>query len=198
MAAGERGIEWCSSSKVTALDPEPRSPRWRTAGRCPIPFSRHPRAPAPQVVADSALAEDGWIAVDHRTFATKFENVYAVGDVTSAPVPRVGAIAEGEARTLAEVLIHQIKGGEVPAPYRGTATCYIESGAIAARFDANFLSGRRRPAPSRRPPRRSSRRRSSSAPRVAGAGSASTDSCAMEGWKARQRRSMRCATLDTD
>ena len=90
----------------------------------------------------AALAEDGWIAVDHRTFATKFENVYAVGDVTSAPVPRVGAIAEGEARTLAEVLVHQIKGGEPPAPYQGTATCYIEFGGDrVARFDANFLSG---------------------------------------------------------
>ena len=97
---------------------------------------------APQVVEDSALAEDGWVAVDHTTFATRFENVYAVGDVTSAPVPRVGAIAEGEARTLAEVLIHQIRGGTPPEPYRGLATCYIEfGGSKVARFDANFLSG---------------------------------------------------------
>ena len=44
------------------------------------------------------------IAVDHQTFATKFENVYAVGDVTSAPVPRVGVMAEGEADRLADVL----------------------------------------------------------------------------------------------
>ena len=93
-------------------------------------------------LGDSALAEDGWIPVDHRTFATKFENVYAVGDVTSAPVPRVGAIAEGEARTLAEVLVQQIRGGESPAPYSGTATCYIEFGGNrVARFDADFLSG---------------------------------------------------------
>ena len=97
---------------------------------------------APHVVTNSALAEDGWVPVDHRTFATKFDSVYAVGDVTSAPVPRVGAIAEGEARTLAEVLIHQIKGGEPPGPYRGAATCYIEFGGDrVARFDANFLSG---------------------------------------------------------
>ena len=52
--------------------------------------------------------------VDHTTFVTRFENVYAVGDATSAPVPRVGAIAEGEARTLAEVITHQIKGGTAP------------------------------------------------------------------------------------
>ena len=97
---------------------------------------------APRVVEESALAEDGWVPVDHTTFATRFENVYAVGDVTSAPVPRVGAIAEGEARTLAEVIAHQIQGGTAPEPYRGIATCYIEfGGSKVARFDANFLSG---------------------------------------------------------
>jgi sulfide:quinone oxidoreductase len=57
-------------------------------------------------------------------------------------VPRVGVVAEGEARTVAEVLIHQIRGGDVPDPYRGIATCYIEfGGPEVARFDANFLSG---------------------------------------------------------
>ena len=142
-AAGERDIEWCPQSKVTALDPATKVATLEDGRTMPYAlFLGIPVHRAPRVVADSALAEDGWIPVDHRTFATKFENVYAVGDVTSAPVPRVGAIAEGEARTLAEVLVHQIKGGEAPAPYRGTATCYIEFGGDrVARFDANFLSG---------------------------------------------------------
>jgi len=142
-AAGERDIEWCPQSKVTALDHTAKIATLEDGRTMPYAlFLGIPVHRAPQVVEDSALAEDGWIAVDRRTFATKFENVYAVGDVTSAPVPRVGAIAEGEARTLAEVLIHQIKGGEAPAPYRGTATCYIEFGGDrVAMFDANFLSG---------------------------------------------------------
>ena len=100
---------------------------------------------APAVVEESGLAVDGWIAVDHTTFATSFPNVYAVGDVTSAPVPRVGVIAEGEAGTVADVLIHRIKGGEAPAPFPGIATCYVEfGGAEVAKFDVNFLGG---PAP---------------------------------------------------
>ena len=119
-AAGERGIEWCPESKVTALDPATKIATLEDGRTMPYSlFLGVPVHRAPQVVTDSALAEDGWIPVDHRTFATKFEHVYAVGDVTSAPVPRVGAIAEGEARTLAEVLVHQIKGGEPPAPYQG-------------------------------------------------------------------------------
>ncbi len=142
-ALAERGIEWWPKSKVAALDPAAKIATLEDGQTMPYGlFLGIPVHRAPKVVADSVLVEDGWIPVDHRTFATKFENVYAVGDVTSAPVPRVGAIAEGEARTLAEVLIHQIKGGGAPPPYSGTATCYIEfGGATVARFDANFLSG---------------------------------------------------------
>ncbi len=142
-ALAARDIEWWPESKVTSLDP-PTKVATLADGRTTrydlmlgIPVHR-----APRVVEDSALAEDGWVAVDHTTFATRFEGVYAVGDVTNAPVPRVGAIAEGEAAVLADVLIHQIKGGRAPDPYRGLATCYIEFGDNkVARFDANFLSG---------------------------------------------------------
>ena len=97
---------------------------------------------APPVVEASGLAVDGWIPVDPTTFETRFPGVYAVGDVTSAPVPRVGVIAEGEAGTVADVLVHRLGGGDDPAPYPGIATCYIEfGGAKVAKFDVNFLSG---------------------------------------------------------
>jgi sulfide:quinone oxidoreductase len=145
-ALAERDIGWWPESKVTSLDPSTKVAALadgRTADYdlfLGIPVHR-----APRVVGESALAEDGWIPVDHTTFATRFENVYAAGDVTSAPVPRVGAIAEGEARTLAHVLIKEIRGGADPDPYEGIATCYIEMGGTkVARFDANFLGG---PAP---------------------------------------------------
>ncbi len=142
-ALAARDIGWWPESKVISMDPSAKLSTLADGRVAPydlllgIPVHR-----APQVVEESALAEDGWVTVDHTTFATRFENVYAVGDVTSAPVPRVGAIAEGEARTLADVLIHQIRGGTPPEPYRGLATCYIEfGGSKVARFDANFLSG---------------------------------------------------------
>ena len=100
---------------------------------------------APGVVVDAGLTDDGWIAVDQNTFATKFADVYAIGDVASVPVPRAGVIAEGEARTLAEVLIHRLGGGPEPAPFPGEIMCYIEMGADRiGRVNVNFLSG---PAP---------------------------------------------------
>ena len=142
-ALAERDIGWWPETRFTSLDPAAK------VAQLPDGRSEHydlflgvPVHRAPRVVEESALAEEGWIPVDPATFATRFENVYAIGDVTSAPVPRVGAIAEGEARTLADVLIHQIRGGDAPPPYAGIATCYIEmGGAKVARFDANFLSG---------------------------------------------------------
>ncbi len=142
-ALAERDIGWWPQSKVTSLDPSSKVATLEDGRTTPYDlFLAIPVHRAPRVVEESALAEDGWVAVDHTTFATKFENVYAVGDVTSAPVPRVGAIAEGEARTLADVLVHQLRGGSPPEPYRGVATCYIEFGGTkVARFDANFLSG---------------------------------------------------------
>ncbi len=139
----ERDIGWWPETKFTSLDPASKVGTLADGRTEPYDlFLGVPVHRAPRVVEESALVEGGWIPVDPATFATRFEGVYAVGDVTSAPVPRVGAIAEGEARTLAEVLIHQMQGGDAPAPYAGLATCYIEmGGAKVARFDANFLSG---------------------------------------------------------
>ena len=63
-----------------------RSRRCATAARSTTTSSSAcPIHRAPAVVEESALAVDGWIPVDHTTFATSFPNVYAVGDVTSAP-----------------------------------------------------------------------------------------------------------------
>jgi sulfide:quinone oxidoreductase len=68
--------------------------------------------------------------------------VYAVGDVTSAPVPRAGVIAEGEAATVADVIIAEVTGGDPPPPYPGRGTCYLELGqGLVGRVDVDFFSG---------------------------------------------------------
>ena len=124
--------------------PRPASSIFATAGRyrstsCwPSPSHR-----APAVVVESGLTEeDGWIGVDPDTLATKFPDVYAVGDVASAPVPRAGVIAEGEARTVADVLVHRLKGGPEAPPFLGEILCLMEmGGGNVARVSVNFRSG---------------------------------------------------------
>ena len=138
-----RDIEFWPESVVTSLDPATKTATIRDGRTVSYDlFLGIPVHRAPAVVENSGLTVDGWIPVDHTTFATRFPDVYAVGDITSAPVPRVGVIAEGEARTVADVLIHRFADTEHPAPYTGRATCYIEfGGSDVARFDVDFLSG---------------------------------------------------------
>ena len=139
----DRDIEFWPESVVTSLDPATSTATLRDGRAIPYDlFLGIPVHRAPAVVEASGLTVDGWIPVDHTTFATQFADVYAVGDITSAPVPRVGVIAEGEAGTVADVLIHRFRGGDAPDAYQGAATCYIEfGGAEVAKFDVNFLSG---------------------------------------------------------
>jgi len=139
----ERGIRHSHACRITRLDPAAKVAHLQDGRELPfdlllaVPVHR-----APPVVVQSGLTEDGWIPVDPSTLATRFPDVYAVGDVTSAPVPRAGVIAEGEASTLADVLIARITGGPAPAPYRGEMTCYVEMGDdTVGTVNANFLSG---------------------------------------------------------
>jgi sulfide:quinone oxidoreductase len=143
----ERGIEHTHASGVAEIDPAAKIAHLRDGRTLRFDlFLGVPVHRAPQVVVDSGLTEDdGWIAVDKETLATKFPDVYAVGDVASAPVPRAGAIAEGEARTVADVLIAQLKGGPKPPPFAGEVICYVEmGGGTIGKVNVNFLSG---PAP---------------------------------------------------
>jgi sulfide:quinone oxidoreductase len=138
----EHDILYSPSTQVLSLDPHTRVAHLSDGRELAYDlFLGIPVHCAPQVVADSDLVENGWIPVDPATFATKFEGVYAVGDVTSAPVPRAGGIAEGEAASLADALIAQVRGSAAPPPYDGAAACYVELGdGMAGRIDVNFLA----------------------------------------------------------
>ena len=139
-----RGIEFWPQSVVTSLDPEAKTALVADGRTVSYDlFLGVPVHRAPPVVEESGLTVDGWVPVDPATFETRFPGVFAVGDVTSAPVPRAGVIAEGEAGTVADVLVARLRGGGPdPEPYAGDAVCYIEMGDdTVARVDVNFLRG---------------------------------------------------------
>jgi sulfide:quinone oxidoreductase len=138
-----RGIEFRPQTKVTRIDPQKKVANLEDGTSIDFNlFLGIPVHRAPAVVESSGLTVDGWIPVDTATFATQFAGVYAIGDVTSAPVPRAGVFAEGEAATLADHLIAQLRNDGSPPSYGGVAACYVEfGGGLVGRADVDFLTG---------------------------------------------------------
>ena len=93
---------------------------------------------APKIIYDSGLAkEPGFIPID-RDCKTSFENVFAIGDVTSLTVgetmavPKAGIFAEGEGITVAKNIISKIQSKEESVLFNGKGGCFIESGRNTA------------------------------------------------------------------
>jgi sulfide:quinone oxidoreductase len=139
----DKNVEFSPETKVTGIDPARNVALLEDGGEVPFDlFLGIPVHKAPDVVVESGLTDEGWIAVDTANFATRFPGVHAIGDVTSAPVPRAGVFAEGEAKTLADHLIAELRDGEQPPPYGGEAICYVEFGGDeVAKVNVAFLTG---------------------------------------------------------
>jgi sulfide:quinone oxidoreductase len=142
-AFAQRDIRLIAGRRVSALDPG-RSVAMLDDG-AELPFDLFlgvPKHRAPDVVIDSGMTEDGYVPVDTATLQTRFPDVYAVGDVATAGVPKAGVFAEGAARVVAQTLIHRLRGGEPPERHLGRGTCYIEFGhGRVGSVDIDFLSG---------------------------------------------------------
>ncbi len=145
----QRVIPFVTGTVITALDPEKKLALTKDGGSIPYDlFLGIPIHRVPAVVKESGLSEDGWIPVDDRNLSTKFPGVYAVGDVTSAPVPKAGVFAESAAQAVAEHLIAEISGSGEPDPFSGRGTCYVEfGGGLVGRMNADFFPGTRPTAP---------------------------------------------------
>ncbi len=104
----KRGITFMKDQLVTAIDPATRTAQLRDGGTLPYDlFLGIPRHRVPTVVEASGLAEGGWIPVNRGTLATRFANVYAVGDVTSVGTPKAGVFSENAAAVVAAEIIAQ-------------------------------------------------------------------------------------------
>ena len=98
------------------------------------------------------MTED-WIAADKDTLKTKFENVYAIGDVTKVKIPgewkpgvplmlpKAGVFAHHEAKIVAENIANEILGTGEKAEYTGEGGCFVEIGNGRAGFGSgNFYA----------------------------------------------------------
>jgi sulfide:quinone oxidoreductase len=139
----ERDIAFIPGRRVSAVDGPRKVAVLDDGGEMQFDlFLGVPKHRAPDVVIASGITEEGYVPVSSATLETRFPNVYAVGDVATAGVPKAGTFAEGAARVVAQALIFRLRGGEPPGRHLGQGTCYIEFGAgRVAGVDIDFLSG---------------------------------------------------------
>ncbi len=144
-ALAARGIQEHPEQLVTHIDPAARVAHLKSGETMPYDlFVGIPIHRAPDPLAASGLAVDGWVPVDQTNLRTRFPNVYAVGDVTSGPrtVPKAGIFAESAALVVADDIAAEISGEDPGPPYEGWGICYAEFGdGLVSKVEVNFLRG---------------------------------------------------------
>ena len=96
----------------------------------------------PTVIKSSGLIKEGqnWIDVDKFTLKTKYENVFAIGDVTEirvdqmAIIPKAGIFAEGQAKSVSCQIINEIANQSYNEKFDGRGFCFMEIGSKKAGF----------------------------------------------------------------
>ena len=130
---------------VTGIDPATQTAHLASGETLPYDlFVGIPRHRAPDPLAASGLAVNGWIPVDQSNLRTGFPGVYAIGDVCTGPrtVPKAGIFAESAALVVADDIAAAISGEAPPAPYEGAGVCYAEFGAgLVSKVEVSFLRG---------------------------------------------------------
>lgn len=102
---------------------------------------------APRAVRESGLTgESGWVTVDRATLRTRFDRVWAIGDVTGIPLkmgkplPKAATFARGEGEVVARAIAADVRGGEPVGAYAAIGECWVETGdGMAAYGHGDFF-----------------------------------------------------------
>jgi sulfide:quinone oxidoreductase len=131
-----RGISYRPEHQVTAVDPAGGRIAFANAHEAPFDLLLYvPPHRAPAAVREAGLAnESGWIPVDRHTLATRFDGVYAIGDIAviplkmGRPLPKAGVFAHGEGEVVAHNIAAAWTGRGAPRRFEGEGACFIETG----------------------------------------------------------------------
>ena len=131
-------IEFHGNHKTTAVEPNKiKFENGETSFDILISVPPHK---VPSVVIDAGFAENGKFVLVNKTCETKYENVYAIGDVNQImvtdkiAVPKAGIFAEAEGITVARNIIAQIKNEFENAVFDGKGGCFLETGKGTAGY----------------------------------------------------------------
>ncbi|HEX9720009.1 MAG TPA: FAD/NAD(P)-binding oxidoreductase [Ramlibacter sp.] len=131
-----RGIVYRPEHQVEEVNPSTRQINFTNgvAARFDLLIYVPPHR-APAVARNAGLTNDsGWIPVDRHTLQTSFENVFAIGDITSVPLkmgrplPKAGVFAHGQAEVVANNIARAWTGKGSSRQFSGQGMCFIETG----------------------------------------------------------------------
>lgn len=144
----EKNVVFHPLHKLTAVNPAARELAFdgKESFRYDLLVAIPPHR-GPQLAREAGLAnEAGWIPVDRATLATKYENVYALGDVTAISIPgrwkpdvplmlpKAGVFAHAQARVVARRIAAEISGARIQETFCGDGYCMLEAGEDLAGF----------------------------------------------------------------
>jgi sulfide:quinone oxidoreductase len=135
-----RAIAYHPEHQVKSVDPAQRRIEFASGPSAQFDLLLYvPPHRAPEPVRAAGLVNDaGWIPVDRHTLATRFPDVYAVGDITviplkmGRPLPKAGVFAHGEAEVVAHNIAAAWTGRGKPRRFEGEGACFIETGGARA------------------------------------------------------------------
>lgn len=106
-----------------------------------------PNHKAPKVVVESGLTnEAGWIPVNRNTLETKFGNVFAIGDITTIPLPgrwtpdkpmnlpKAGVFAHSQAIVVSDIISARLLNNKHSEGFCADGFCMLEAGEELAGF----------------------------------------------------------------
>lgn len=111
---------------------------------------------APRVIRESGLGAP-WIVPDPATLRTRWDRVFAIGDVTQIPIgggqmlPKAGVFAEAQGLAVATEITAEVAGGPA-ARFDGVGYCFLESALDTASFIRGAFYARPQPAVEVTPP----------------------------------------------
>lgn len=144
-----KGVKYFPQHAVKEIDPEERAIIFNNETTTTFDLLVYiPPHRAPTVIREAGLLGEGpWIPVDRHTLATKFNNVFAIGDITAIPLsngkplPKAGVLAHGQAEVVANNIAADIRGSGKKIVFEGYGECFLEIGdGMAGMGKGNFYA----------------------------------------------------------
>ncbi len=144
-----KGISYFTQYSVKSIDPSQKVIQFtneKTANYDLLIYVPPHRAAA--AARESGLTgESGWIPVDRSTLETRYQGIYAIGDITGImlsngkPLPKAGVFAHAQADVVAKNIAQKITGRGPTVKFDGHGACFLEIGGGRAGYGkGNFYA----------------------------------------------------------